>query len=155
MKKTFEIIATYLLIIINKINTIMSHRLLQIITWSNGRLIKLSHIQKGHRHSFKIVLDVLYIQNDLKRLLHSSFTLINQIEIYRNISHKTILITVGDDKGRYFSLNKSILIGPDFNLDIYYEMIRSGIEKVLGYGLDITDIRTIEILVIDQDRVWN
>lgn len=120
MKNIFEIIATYLLIIINKINTIMSHRLLQLITWSNGRLIKLNHIQKGHKHSFKIVLDVIYIQNDLKRLLHSSFTLINQISIYKNISHKTVLITVGDEKGRQFSLHKSILIGPDFNLEIYY-----------------------------------
>lgn len=34
-------------------------------------------------------------------------------------------------------------------------MIRSGIEKVFGYGLETTDIRTIEILVIDQDRVWS
>lgn len=108
----------------------------------------------GQSHSFKIYLDVLYIQNDIKILLIHTFIYINTLDIYKNINHKTILITVGDSKGRYLSLYKSIFIGPQFNWDTYYEMIRNGIDKLSGYGLDIKEIKTIEILVIDQDRVW-
>ena len=128
--------------------------MIQVISWSSGKFVKLNHIQKGQSHSFRIILDVIYIQNDLKNLLKDTFIYLNTLEIYNQITHKTILITVGDGKGRLLSLHKSIFIGPQFNLDIYYEMIRNSIDKVSGYGLDIQDIKTIEILVIDHDRVW-
>lgn len=90
----------------------------------------------------------------MKNLLKDTFIFLNTLEIYNQITHKTFLITVGDGKGRLLSLHKSIFIGPQFNLDMYYEMIRNSIDKVSGYGLDIQDIKTIEILVIDHDRVW-
>lgn len=80
--------------------------------------------------------------------------MLNQLEPYSSISYKTILITVGYGKGRQLSLHKSMFIGPQFNLDTYYEMISSGVDKILGYGLDIREIKVIEILVINQDRVW-
>ena len=35
-----------------------------------------------------IVLDVLFIQNDLKSLLNNAFVFINSLDLYNNIKHK-------------------------------------------------------------------
>ena len=154
MKTILHYIASNLLKIIHYIYTFMSKILLRIIRLTSETILRVKQVQRVHSNTFKIILDVIYIPGDLKVLLEYTFILLNQLELYSKISHKTILITVGDSKGRHLSLHKSMFIGPDFNLDIYYEMIRNSIDKLSGYGLVIQEIKTIEILVIDQDRVW-
>ena len=150
MKNFIYIITQSLL----KINIMMSHLLMQLISWNGGRLISLNHIQNLHRYSFKIILDVNYFQNDLQTLLYNTFLFLNQLDIYKNIKHKTILITIGD--GRMLSLHKAIFIDSTFNLDAFYDLALIGLDKIQGYGkaLETADIKVIEILVIDQDRVW-
>ena len=127
-----------------------------MLNWTAGRVVSLNHVQHG-RHSFKIVLNVILLQNDLKTLLYHTFIYLNQLEVYNNITHKTILVTITDGGGRVYSLHKSILVKPNFNLEEYYEIVNKGLDKILesGSGIDVPEIKYIEILVINQDKVVN
>ena len=127
-----------------------------MLNWTAGRVVSLNHVQHG-RHSFKIVLNVILLQNDLKTLLYHTFIYLNQLEVYNNITHKTILVTITDGGGRVYSLHKSILVKPNFNLEEYYVIVNKGLDKILesGSGIDVPEIKYIEILVIDQDKVVN
>lgn len=127
-----------------------------MLNWTAGRVVSLNHVQHG-RHSFKIILNVILLQNDLKTLLYHTFIYLNQLEVYNNITHKTILVTITDGGGRVYSLHKSILVKPNFNLEEYYVIVNRGLDKILesGSGIDVPEIKYIEILVIDQDKVVN
>ena len=152
MKNILNTIFKSLLKLNNKVNTFLT----SMLNWTAGRVVSLNHVQHG-RHSFKIVLNVILLQNDLKTLLYHTFIYLNQLEVYNNITHKTILVTITDGGGRVYSLHKSILVKPNFNLEEYYDIVNKGLDKILesGSGIDVPEIKYIEILVIDQDKVVN
>jgi DNA polymerase type B, organellar and viral len=152
MKILLNTIFKSLLKLNNKVNTFLT----SMLNWTAGRVVSLNHVQHG-RHSFKIVLNVILLQNDLKTLLYHTFIYLNQLEVYKNITHKTILVTITDGGGRVYSLHKSILVKPNFNLEEYYVIVNRGLDKILesGSGIDVPEIKYIEILVIDQDKVVN
>lgn len=79
-------LAIYLLRFINKRVSYLN----KVITWSGnyGSSVSLKYIEKKSKNSFLIVLDVLFIQNDLKSLLNNAFVFINSLDLYNNIKHK-------------------------------------------------------------------